>query len=90
MNTHRNIKLANLKTAILKAETAELEAKHAQGLLRPSALFRPTLTHYAETGRPDRWRMTYGEVFGYGLTPEEAARDFDAKWIAKPLKTRVP
>lgn len=52
-----------------------------------SELNRPHLILKAELKRdqhaPLLWRFRFGELEGFGLSPREAANDFDQKWEEK-------
>jgi len=55
----------------------------SEEMMRPSAIFRPSL---APDG--DQWRALYGSdlmegVSGFGPTPDAAMRDFDSQWMTQ-------
>lgn len=63
-------------------ETAVLERNAARERLRPSFIWRPTLTLDG-----DQWCALYGAniqegVAGFGVSPELAMRAFDLAWVS--------
>ena len=65
----------------LAARETELDAATAR--MRPSVLYRPTLS-----ADGTKWMALYGEnlavgVAGFGDTPEQAMVAFDAAWVSE-------
>lgn len=45
---------------------------------KPSSIFKPKVTFL-----DGAWNAVYGDVIGFGTTPERACQDFDRMWRSR-------
>ena len=72
--------------SFLRDHIAQVVSEIRDEQVRPSVLFRPSLTRNG-----DRWHAKYGDdscrsCSGSGDSPDEAIRAFDAAWVKKETK----